>query len=83
MKESYGICDDYGVWVVSAGHDGGPYETMDDAQAECNRRNHEAGIANEDGELKATLSAVDVELWRSKHASLPDCTCSKGGQING
>jgi hypothetical protein len=73
----YGLCDDYGVWVVTSS-DLGPYLTEEQAQDECNRRNHQEGNADKDGNLKSVVSQADEKLWQRYHLTRKDCTCHKG-----
>jgi hypothetical protein len=75
----YDLLDDLGVWVVwYFGPGEARFDSEEAAQDECNRRNHAAGIANEDGELKSELTEGDLVLWRSLHLEDPECTCKIG-----
>lgn len=73
---SYDVCDDYGVWVVVP-KPLGRWVNQDDAQDECNKRNFDAGIAAEDGELKNEVSKEDESKFTTVHLVHPECTCSK------
>ena len=82
-------CDDYGVWVVVLKKLGGRWESEEDAQEECNRRNFAAGISNEEGELKAEITQDDEAKFQQVHYLHAECTCFKGSkgtvdrQVNG
>jgi hypothetical protein len=79
MPNSFEICDDYGVWIVVPCASG-RYATEQAAQAECNRRNFEDGLADENGKLLHLYNQIN---WWAKHSIRPDCTCrttmAKGG----
>lgn len=74
----FDICDDYGVWVITTEPKVGMtcrWLTEEDAQAECNRRNFAAGIADENGDLKSLIDVDDEEKFQTVHYAHPECTC--------
>lgn len=69
---SYGIQDDLGIWVVVPD---GNFPSRLEAQAECDRRNREDGIADATGRLFMSLPVPEWKTFYAKHRARPDCTC--------
>ena len=80
-RVSYDICDDFGVWIVVPRLAKlGRWQSEQDAQAECDRRNFQDGIADESGRLLQLFNQVQ---WWAKHSLRPDCTCKRVMGIGG
>lgn len=73
----YDVVDDYGVWIVTQKWNG-RWVSEEQAQDECNRRNFAAGISDEDGELKTSLSEKEEDVFAEVHYKHPECTCKPG-----
>jgi hypothetical protein len=72
----YDVCDDYGVWVVAYPVPNGRWESQDEAQDECNRRNYMGGMSDILGELKETITEEDALNFEANHRTHPECTCN-------